>query len=89
MKRSERLESMVITLSKKMESVSEQPAHSTYVRKEMNLPFLRQLRFNPMHGYEQHFNQTLTGLPKNVKAITIRFGLTDMNVRRSFKTMSL
>ena len=54
----------------------------------LDLPTFKQIRFNPMLGFEQSLTQDIQ-VPEGVRALIVRFALTDINVRRLFWTMSL
>lgn len=57
------------------------------VRVEMALPALTQVKFNSSLGWHQQVSEQVTGLPANTRNIILKWGLTDMNVRREYASL--
>ena len=51
------------------------------------LPGLSQIKFNPSEGWHQTVSESVQGLPPNTRALILRFGLTDLNVRREYGSL--
>jgi len=57
------------------------------VRFDIALPSLSQIKFNPQYGWNQSLSEDVAGLPANTRAIIVRFGLTDLNIRREYGSL--
>ena len=59
------------------------------VRHELMLPGLSQIKFDAREGWHQTLSQPVAGLPPFTRALILRFGLTDLNVRREYGSLVL
>lgn len=57
------------------------------VRHDIVLPALSQIKFSPSAGWHQVMTEQVGGLPPNTRTLILRFGLTDLNVRREFSSL--
>ena len=87
-KRCERLESMLFAVSSKIDGMQSEKPTGYVERTTLELQQFKMIRFNPMLGFEQSFTQDIA-VPEGVKALIVRFALTDINVRRLFWTLTL
>lgn len=53
------------------------------------LPGLSQIKFEAREGWHQTLSQPVAGLPPFTRALIVRFGLTDLNVRREYGSLVL
>ena len=51
------------------------------VRYDFDLPAFRAIKFNPMYGQQQRYEAEVKDLPAHAKAVIVKFGLTDINIR--------
>ena len=57
------------------------------MRCDIALPSLSQVKFNAQYGWHQLLSEDVIGLPANTRSIILKFGLTDMNVRRDYASL--
>ena len=48
---------------------------------------LSQIRFSLQAGWHQMMTERVEGLPADTSSIILRFGLTDMNLRRDYTSL--
>ena len=59
------------------------------VRYDVILPNMKTLYFRPEQGMYQCVKDDIFDTPNNVKAVIIKFTLSDINIRKSYHTLTL
>jgi hypothetical protein len=87
-KRFERVEQMMMAVSKKVDYQHENPSSGvSIVRYDFDLPALRAIKFNPQFGWQQKLESEVKDLPLHAKAVIVRFGITDINIRKQYSSL--
>jgi len=89
-KRFEAMEKQQLALKKIQEAKEAEPKSSLkVVRYEIMLPSMASLFFQPHMGLSQTVSEELNDLPPGIKALVIKFALTDLNLRRQYTRLLL
>jgi hypothetical protein len=62
---------------------------SKYVRFNFLLPELQVIRFDASQGWNQNILSFVNEMPQLVKAVTLKFSLSNLNTRRKYSRMSV
>ena len=94
-KRFENLESKYFALIKKVNDMQEKAEKpdpmfgNKWARVNIDLPALQCVKFNPQFGWSQTCKEVVVNLPPNMRALIVKFGLTDINVRSQYNYLKI
>ena len=91
----EHLEGKLIAVSKKLEHELERAERvrldsdkgTQLIRMDLVLPALSQIKFDAQQGWYQQLSEEVVGLPPRTRNIILKWGLTDLNLRRDYASL--
>ena len=60
-----------------------------WIRVNMELAALTAIKFNPQFGWQQKCLEYVNDLPRDMRALIVKFGLTDINVRSYYSYLRI
>ena len=94
-KRFENLEEKYFSLIKRVNAMQEKQETpdanygNKWIRVNMELAALTAIKFNPQFGWQQKCLEYVNNLPRDMRALIVKFGLTDINVRSYYSYLRI
>ena len=94
-KRFENLEEKYFSLIKRVNAMQEKQETpdanygNKWCRVNMELAALTAIKFNPQFGWQQKCLEYVNNLPRDMRALIVKFGLTDINVRSYYSYLRI